>query len=209
MSASQPPSNVDPSTSLINADPSIRSSSVAKTSRGSLIHIDPTLFSSAAVRCGAQLVGLVVSEYSKAAIQRALTVNIPSDWIVGWFQREWLKFDFRSLLLDKSLISHPFRVATPDQITYFASVSKLGIDDAFLAVIHETCPSVVLAVLCHFGIIDTCFIDLLKGTPIAPFVDREVRKRTKSLNVRLSSSELTLRKLDMAFHGLCSRDTKG
>ena len=122
------------------------------SSRASILRVDPQLFTSEAVRAGAQLVSLLVARYSKSALQQALILCIsPSAWVVGWHLREWLQIEFRSILLEKS---PRLRVANLAQVEYFAVVATIGIDDAVLAVMHATCPSVVLAVYSQCGVVD-------------------------------------------------------
>ena len=110
------------------------------------------LFTSAAVRAGAEFVSLLVARYSMSALQQALILCTPSAWVVGWHLREWLQIEFRSLLLEKS--PRLRRVATLAQVEYFAVVATIGNDDAVLAVMHATCPSVVLAVFSQCGVVD-------------------------------------------------------
>ena len=122
------------------------------SSRAFIFRVYPQLFTSAAaVRAGAQFVSLLVARYSKSALQQDLILCIPSAWVVGWHLREWLQIEFRSLLLEKS---PRLRVATLAQVEYFAVVATIGIDDAVLAVMHATCPSVVLAVFSQCGVVD-------------------------------------------------------
>ena len=121
------------------------------SSRASIFRVDSQLFTSAAVCAGAQFVSLLVARYSMSALQQALILCIPSAWLVGWHLREWLQIEFRSLLLEKS---PRLRVATLAQVEYFAVVATIGIDDAVLAVMHATCPSVVLAVFSQCGVVD-------------------------------------------------------
>ena len=97
------------------------------SSRASILRVDSQIFTSAAMRAGAQFVSLLVARYSKSALQQALILCISSAWVVGWHLREWLQIDFRSPLLEKS---PRLRVATLAQVEYFAVVATIGIDDA-------------------------------------------------------------------------------
>ena len=136
---------------LIGSSAAMDNTGRVDSSRASIFRVDSQLFTSAAVRAGAQFVSLLVARYSKSLLQQALILCIPSAWVVGWHLREWLQIEFRSLLLEKSPC---LRVATLAQVEYFAVVATIGIDDAVLAVMHATCPSVVLAVFSQCGVVD-------------------------------------------------------
>ena len=172
------------------------------SSRASIFRVDSQLFTSAAVCAGAQFVSLLFARYSKFALQQALILCISSAWVVGWHLREWLHMEFRALFLEKS---PRLRVATAEQVDYFAAVSQLGPEDAVLAVMQATCPSVVLAVFSLCGVVTDEFVALLKAAPSVEFVPRDLRVRSKVLTVRFYGTELALRTLDVVFHGL-SRD---
>lgn len=174
------------------------------SSRASILYIDGEMSASSGVRAAAQLVALLIAQFTKDALQRALILCVPSAWVIAWHCREFLQLEFRSLLLAKS---PPLRAATAEQATFFAAVAKRGVDDTLLAVIQATCPSVVLAVFSHYGIIDSAYIATLQDATLqaaadAEFKGRKLRIRSSDLNIRFDSNDLSLRTLDAVFHDL-------
>ena len=163
--------------------------------RPSLKNEDTTLRSSVALRTGAQLVGLFVSHFTKAAILAVLHLCIPVPDLVGWFSSAHVQFNFRTLFLS---ISPPLREATADQIEIFAELALKGALDVLRGVVHLTCPSVVMAVLVLHRVIDSSYIESLSPLLEQPF---EVVK-TAVLGVPVLFSENALARRDMDFHDL-------
>ncbi len=146
---------------------------------------------------------LYAARVEKAAIQEALTRCIPVADIVGWWSMKYVKFDFRTLFLDKS---PPLKVATAEQETAFTKyeseedlrVSALPALRVLRRVIIDTCPSVVLGVLIHLSVIDDAFIQSLLPRVKEKFVTEKVTVAGK----RTTLSIHTLRQLDRVFHDL-------
>ena len=167
----------------------------SSSQRPSLTHEDPSLRSSVAVRTGAQLVGLLVSHFTKATILSVLHISIPVPDLVGWFSRAHVQFDFRTLFLS---ISPSLREATSEQIETFNKLALKGVLHALRGVTHLTCPSVVMATLVHHRVIDSSYIESLSPLLEQPF---EV-VRTAVGGVPVLFSENALARLDMDFHAL-------
>ena len=163
--------------------------------RPSLKNEDTTLRSSVEVRTGAQLVGLLVSHFTKATILAVLHLCIPVPDLVGWFSGTHVQFNFRTLFLS---ISPPLREATADQIETFSKLALKSALHALRGVIHLTCPSVVMAVLIHHRVIDSSYIESLSPLLEQPF---EV-VRTAVGEDRVLFSEHALARLDVDFHDL-------
>ena len=166
--------------------------------RPSLKDEDTTLRSSVEVRTGAQLVGLLVSHFTKATILAVLHLCIPVPDLVGWFSGTHVQFNFRTLFLS---ISPPLREATADQIETFSKLALKSALHALRGVIHLTCPSVVMAVLVLHRVIDASYIESL-----SPLLERPFEEVTTAvLGVSVLFSEHALARRDMDFHAL-SRD---
>ena len=167
----------------------------ALSQRPSLINADPSIRSSVAVRTGAQLVGLLVLHFSTAAIRDVLRLCIPVPDLVGWFSSAHVQFNFRTLFLSDS---PPLREATADQIVIFAELALKGALHALRGVIHLTCPSVVMATLVLHRVIDSTYVESLSPLLEQPFGV----VKTVVGGVRALFSEHALARLDTDFHAL-------
>ena len=170
-------------------------------SRCSLHVLEPDVMASAAVRSASALVFLLVAAFPKKTLQDALLLCLPAAWITGWYSREFMKLEFRGLLLE---ISPPLREATLEQIEWFGYFAGFQVQDAMLGVLKKTCPTVVLAVLCICHVIDGPFIDWLLSQGSVEFKGHSVRLTKKKGGIEFSfdGTELNLRTRDVDFHGL-------
>ena len=163
--------------------------------RPSLGNLQQDLRSSASVRSASQLVGLLVKSFTTSEIQNVLHQCIPVSYMVDWFQSSRVRFDFSSLLLN---VSECLRVATTEQEEHFSEVVVEGVLHALRHVVYDTCPSVVVAALVHYSVIDSVFIAAL-----APLVGQKfVGGKTVFYGKRVTISVLTLGAADLRFHGL-------